>query len=145
MNSLEQALNKAEIRDKKQYGRKKAKLANTIFLWANEFSQTDVYRRLQKRSSNPDYAVQIFEKSIRGLQGICADNDEYVFRLYLKKDGGLFYRVSLVAKNGPGFNMSFHIRTIYDLESKYSYECLKEFAKTIDSEEVYDYLKKRLR
>ena len=158
LNSLEQALDKAEKKDKVEavkekgqeqkerrrlqaakrleakYANEKRVLAKKIYSWAGKFSQTDNYCHLNK----------YYEE---GLEVFCSGWGHEIpyactfgcwSRLRLKPDGSFVYGAGY---RSHGISTRFLLKTPKELKDKLCYEYLKEFARTIKSLEVYAYIR----
>ncbi len=123
-------------RTEERYSNEKKVLADSIFSWAKEFSQTEIYHDLLKKALNQNDGVYVFghywghEIPYNFIFGCWS-------QLCLKPDVSFVYNAGY---RSHGTSTKFSIKTPEKLKDKLCYEYLKEFAMTIESLEVYAYM-----
>jgi len=133
--SFERQLEWARMLEERYSDEKKA-LASSLFSWADEFSQTEIYHNLLKKSLNKDYGLQVFGHYWgHEIPYNCIPN--CWSRLHLKTDGSFVYGAGY---RSHGTSTRFLLKTPNELKDKLCYEYLREFAKKINSLEVYAYM-----
>lgn len=132
------ALLHAAEKDEEEHADEKKAVADTIFSWARDFSQTDLYHRLL----DAVLPAGLRERKLYVFGGgwgheLPYDSNSYGCwsRLYLLPEGNFFYAAGY--KWFPS-STQFPIKTPRELESKLCYAYLKECAETLKSGEVYD-------
>ena len=120
-----------------RYSDEKKALADSIFSWANKFSQTEIYHDLLKKSLNQEMGLKVFGH-YWGHEIPYACTFGCWSRLRLKPDGSFVYGAGY---RSHGISTRFLLKTPKELKDKLCYEYLKEFARTIKSLEVYAYIR----
>ncbi len=138
-----QALLHTAEKNEEEHADEKRALADTIFSWARDFSQTDLYHRLLDAvlpAVLPD-GRKLYVFSGGWGHELPYDSNRYGCwsRLYLLLEGNFFYAAGY--KWFPS-STQFLIKTPRELENKLCYGYLEEFAQTLKSGEVYEAIRR---
>ena len=138
-----QALLHAAEKNEEEHADEKKALADTLFSWAWDFSQTDMYRRLLDAmlSAVPSERRELYVFGGGWGHELPYDSNSYGCwsRLYLLPAGNFFYAAGY--KWFPS-STQFPIKTPRELENKLCHAYLEEFAQTLQSGEVYDAIRR---
>lgn len=130
------ALVNAAQKHEQSFLEKKVQMAEGIFTWAADFSQTELYKRISKISI--ERGVYVFGGGW-GHRVPYDDGYGCWSRMYLKLNGSLFYWAGYKwMPTGP----EFIVKSPQKLVEKLCYKYLSDFWRLVESKKVYDTIEK---